>query len=124
LTAAAPAWTLGGEETVMNRDSRQGASSLLILVLVLVVVLFGLALTNPTREEHERALRARLTEISRDQPRRSGLLGAVAAAAMNEMAVEVLMADVEYQNYVLFSRTTLNGSAVTFGIARNVVVKD
>jgi len=108
----------------MNRNSRQGGSSLLVLLALLLVVVFGLALTNPTREEHERALRARLAEISRDQTPRGGLVGAVAATALNGVAIQVLMADVEYRNYVLFSKTTLNGAVVTFGVARNVVVKD
>ena len=108
----------------MDSQSRAGGAKILFLLTLIVASVVALALTNPTRQEHEDALYARLAEMSRDELKKDGLLGVLAASLVDETTIKVFATKTRYHNYVLYSKMTVDGATVTWGVLRNVVVKE
>lgn len=95
------------------------------LVIGGVVVL--LALTNPSAESHKDSIRQEVRKTLRHEvDREMDGAGRLASAAWQHFGgdrlVDLVM-DVEYQDFIIFSRTTMNGRAVSLGILGNVFVE-
>ncbi len=86
-----------------------------------------LVATNPSADDHDNALRSEVRSILRHEvDRELNGAGRFAAAAFEhfggDKAVSMLL-DVDYQNFVLFSRATLDGKVVAVGVLGNVFVE-
>lgn len=94
-------------------------------------VLAGIAVllvaTNPSADDHDDALRSEIRSILRHEvDRELDGAGRFASAAFEHVggdkAVSMLL-DVDYQNFVLFSRATVDGKVVAVGVLGNVFVE-
>ena len=108
----------------MDSRSRAGGSKILFLQALALAAVLAFALTNPTRQEHEDVLYTRLAEMNRDELQKQGLLGALAASLVDSTTIKVFATKTRYHNHVLYSTMTVDGTTVTWGVLRNVVVKE
>lgn len=116
------------------------------LVIILAVVLGGVAIryagargwwvlggiaallvvTNPSADDHDDALRGEVRSVLRrevDQEFNGG--GRIAAAAFQHLGgdkVIDMLLDVDYENFLLFSRATMDGKVVAVGVLGNIFV--
>ena len=102
---------------------RAGAHGWWILAGIAAV----LAVTNPTAESHSDALRREVrSALRREMDREAKGAGRIATAALQHFggdAVIDLLLDVEYENFILFSRTTMDGNVVSVGVMGNVFIQ-
>lgn len=86
-----------------------------------------LAVTNPATESHSDALRREVrSAMRREMDREAKGAGRIATAALQHFggdAVIDLLLDVEYENFILFSRATMDGAVVSVGVLGNVFVQ-
>jgi hypothetical protein len=86
-----------------------------------------LAVTNPSSTSHNDALRRELRSTLRQAiDREANGAGRIASAAFQRLggdAVLDLLLDVEHQNFILFSRATMDGDVVSVGLLGNVFVQ-
>jgi hypothetical protein len=117
----------------------------IVWVVILVIVAFGgvairragthgwwimagiaavLAATNPSSASHSDALRREVRSTLRQEVDREAKgAGRIASAAFQHFggdAVIDLLLDVEYENFILFSRATMDGHVVSIGVLGNV----
>lgn len=83
-----------------------------LAILGLVVICGMLVLTNPSHETHKNVV----YEVATSQATKSDMLGKIAADLLGGVDVIPL----GYNNYFLFSTTTLNGETVSVGMLSRV----
>ncbi len=109
---------LGG--IAVHRAGKHG-----FLVVGGIIVL--LALTNPSAQAHKDSIQQEVRKTLRHEvDREVNGAGRFASAAWQHFGgdrlVDVLL-DVEYQDFLIFSRTTTDGKTVSLGILGNVFVE-
>jgi hypothetical protein len=80
--------------------------------LAIIVLCAVSALTNPAQDFHKKAV---YTKVATEKAQ-SGLLGKIAVDLLGEHEILPL----SYNNYILFSTTTLNGELSSVGIFSQV----
>lgn len=102
---------------------RAGASVWWILAGIAGIFAF----TNPTVEEHSDELHREIRAMVRHQiDGKAPGAGRLAAAAWQHFGGDTLvdkMFDLDYQNFLLFSRTSMDGKTVSVGFLGNVFVE-
>lgn len=88
-----------------------------IMLSILIIILFMLALTNPSQDKHtdsiKKALRSHISE--------QGIMGNIAASLeITDIAID--LKSFSYSNYILFSVMRHRDSVVSIGILGNVIV--
>lgn len=85
-----------------------------------------LVFTNPSSESHSEALRHEVRSALRQgidhEARGAGRLAVAALQHFGGDAIVDRLLDVDYQNFVLFSRTTMDGNVVSVGVLGQVLV--
>lgn len=93
---------------------------------ILAGVAMVLAATNPSAASHNDALHREVrSTLRRAVDGEANGLGRIASSAFQRLggdAVLDLLFDVEYENFMLFSRTTMDGDVVSVGVLGNVFV--
>lgn len=85
------------------------------ILLVLVICMF----LNPSEDSH----RNEIKNYVNSQATQSGLLGGVSSSlGLTDIAVDAL--PLEYNNYYLFSTTTIDGERLSYGLLGFVKVED
>ena len=117
------------------------------LVIILAVVLGGVAVrqagargwwvlggiaallvvTNPSADDHDDALRGEVRSVlRREVDQEFNGAGRIAAAAFQhyggDKVIDMLL-DVDYENFLLFSRATMDGKVVAVGVLGNIFVE-
>lgn len=91
---------------------------------ILAVIAAVLAVTNPSAESHNDALRREVrSTLRREVNQEVKGAGRIATAALQHFGGDAVIdriLDVEYQNFILFSRTTMDGNVVSVGLMGNV----
>lgn len=90
-----------------------------------MVFIFGFAcwFTNPAPETHRARLREKLTRALDEQIEQEGFLGGTLLWLVKDDTVDAVLQRVKYENYLLCSRTVIDGEQATFGIAGQVFIK-
>ncbi len=83
-----------------------------LALFVLAVAAAALALTNPGRDAHKQTIYAAVASQTTESP----LFGKLAADVLGNADV----VPVTYNNYYVFSTTTLNGKTATVGAGNRV----
>jgi hypothetical protein len=83
-----------------------------LVLVVLVILCIVLAITNPGQDAHKKAFYA---SVGTEQAK-SEVLGNIAA----EVLGDVDLIPLKYNNYIVFSTTTLNGKMTSFGLFSHV----
>lgn len=85
-----------------------------------------LAVTNPSPESHNDALHREVrSTLRRAIDSEANGAGRIASAAFQRLGGDTvldLLFDVEYENFILFSRSTMDGDVVSVGVLGNVFV--
>jgi len=76
--------------------------------LLLIVIGVLLAITNPGKQQHQQAVGQKLAQ-------QSGL-GETFGAAAGDMLAKADLLPLTYQNYFLFSKTTMHGRTMSIGL--------
>lgn len=86
-----------------------------------------LAVTNPTAESHSDALRREVrSALRREIDREANGAGRIATAALQHFGGDEmidLLLDAEYENFLFFSRMSMDGDVVSVGIMGNVFIQ-
>ena len=94
---------------------------------VLAGIVALLVATNPSGDAHRDALRQEVRSVVRQEMDREAKgAGRIAMAAFQHFggdAVVDLLLDVDHQNFIVFSRTTMDGEVVSVGVLGQVFVE-
>lgn len=112
------------EEHRNNTTKGKGHKKLWIGLGIIVVILFILALTNPSQAEHRQAILDKVDNASEkidnisDPTVRSVLqsIGGLGQTVAKQIIVQLIDEDLEYHNYILFSTTSIHSDMLRHDI--------
>lgn len=107
--------TMPTEPTPPAPPQKKSRRPLYIALGVIVLILFVLALTNPGQAEHRKAIVEKLdtTTINNADPTLSGvasMLRHMGRHIGNQLLLELVNEDLEYNNYIFFSTTSIHSN--------------